>query len=255
MKKVNSNTLKNKSFQRSDLATFLDFEIKLLYYIGFYPLSKPNFLFYLKKCLMYFSCLSYVFIMFVYIFQESSILKTIKTMYLCITEMCLCCKLMYFDFNASRIKEMQEFLSDPIFKNYEVCYEKVMKKSLMNFRKLGKTYRFFCIGCIFFYLLLPLLSPENPLPTNAWYPFDQEKYWLFIYAEQIISLAFSTYANSTMDLFVTGSMTVASFQFKLIGYKLLNLNDDGLNLSNLEKEEIIEEKLKNVIIHHEKSIM
>ncbi|KAL3285046.1 hypothetical protein HHI36_019173 [Cryptolaemus montrouzieri] len=156
-----------------------------------------------------------------------------------------------------------ELLKSKEFQPKNYTQKEIMDESLRNYKN---AFRIFftsgTVSCLMF-TLLPILTNQNNLPFDAWYPYNwKESPWYEItYGHQIVSTFFLTFTNIGIDCFSAGMMAVVGCQCEILGHTLLNLYEFSRLELDDEREDRNDifgrynEQFENLIGHHKNILM
>lgn len=172
------------------------------------------------------------------------------------------CKFFCFLANKGKFLEMIEMLNDPVFYNYPDHLDLVLKRAIKG-HLLLKAF-FWSSSCVIIsYIVYPLLDNQK-LPTAL--SIDFGPYTPIAYVFQIISMTISIVNNMNMDLISLTLVNLAAAQFDILKARIAGVRDEAKILFEdkggtlngyIYKNDILEciddivcQKLKEIVIHH-----
>nr|UTN00918.1 odorant receptor [Semanotus bifasciatus] len=168
------------------------------------------------------------------------------------TQFATICKLVNFVSHKKEILELELILEHPLFTTVSAEEEKILKRSLKNLRVVTTVYKFLSVLAVSLYGICPLIdsdekTPKYPLP--GWFPFNADDYYWEVYIFEAVEISICAWFNSGLDQLLVIMMALGEAQFEVLKYRLTNvaanMNEDAMN------EDLVQERLKKCIIHHE----
>nr|ARO76416.1 odorant receptor 10 [Conogethes punctiferalis] len=159
-------------------------------------------------------------------------------------------------FEAFHILDCIEFQGD------DVETRKIVNENKIFYKKYWKA----CFVCYnsggFFILCLPLINyvvrrTELDLPLCQYYflsDHTREKYHSGLFFYQFTGLVVIILSNISTDTFIIGLLMMAITQFRVLNWKLTNLNFSSLDeelVTMVDKEVLFVEKLKKCLVHYD----
>lgn len=172
-------------------------------------------------------------------------------------------KFFWFLHKRASVHSLTKQLKDPIFYTYPENLDVLLKRSINVSILFQKGYLGLCTGFIMVYFIFPVFY-RMELPSFVSMEFG--RYKLYVFISQLWAIIFGVCTNGNMDLLIMTIMNLASAQFDILKGKIEKIREIAVeeilerspNLKRVcfdgcifkEVDDLVCEKLKNVVEHH-----
>lgn len=165
----------------------------------------------------------------VYVVLTFGQLEMIDTLYILLTHLGQCSKILTFMLHKKKIYKLLDYMEESIFKpkNAEQ-YKKAIKITRFT-NLLAKILVGLVVVCCAFLCLAALLEKQETrhLPVKAWFPFNTENspQHEIVTAYQLIAIVACGCANAAMDMIAAAFISYISVQLEILNDSLIHIKD------------------------------
>lgn len=221
---------------------------------GIYPREEHTRLFYYVGFLItLFFSFGLFFTMSIDLFIEKEMSQIISILYYLPQQTAYVIKLINFIIKGNEMKKIEEIFEMNLFNLHKEHQYDYLNDAIRKTRIIANVFRLLCCLVVLFYALPPMFTENMKIPLPGWYPFDVEKYAVYIYLFEVTAVFVSATINSNIDILDVRLISMGTAQLNVLMSNLENVVEDDeikhLKRENLEK--IVEERLKVYVKHHQ----